>query len=109
MRRLREETRFMGKTNTVPLRFENHVFTVTPDFALVREIENELGSISALRETFSRTGWLASDLVTFTQILLQAAGKSVDYLLLGNAMLREGLMHYLVAAQVFLDMVLHAE
>src|ERR1700729_1769859 len=97
------------KTNTIPLRFENRVFIVTPDFTLVREIENELGSISALREHFLRTGWLVSDLVALVQMLLQAAGKPVDYLLLGNAMLREGLMHYLAAAQVFLDMVLHAE
>jgi hypothetical protein len=97
------------KTSSVPLRFENRLFIVKPEFTLVREIENELGSISALQENFSRNGWLVSDLVTLMQMLLQAAGKSVDFILLGNAMLREGLVQYLAAAQVFLDMVLHAE
>jgi hypothetical protein len=95
--------------NTIPLRFENRLFVIKPDFSLVREIENELGSISTLRENFLRNGWLVSDLVTLVQMLLQAAGRSVDYLLLGNAMLCEGLMDYLAAVQVFLDMVLHAE
>jgi hypothetical protein len=99
----------MTKTNTIPLRFENRMFVIKPDFSLVREIENELGSISALRENFLCNGWLVSDLVTLVQMLLQAAGRPVDYLLLGNAMLNEGLMHYLAAAQVFLDLVLHAE
>jgi hypothetical protein len=99
----------MANANTVPVRYENRVFIITPDFSLVREIENELGSISALRENFLRSGWLVSDLVTLMQMLLQAVGKPVDYILLGNAMLREGLAHYLAAAQVFLDMVLHAE
>jgi hypothetical protein len=98
-----------NKTNSIPLRFEQRVFTVTPDFTLIREIERELGGIAALKENFSHGGWLVSDLVSLTQILLQAAGKTVDYILLGNAMLKEGLLQYLAAAQVFLDMVLHAE
>ena len=99
----------MTKENTLPLRFENRLFTIRPDFSLVREIENELGSISALRENFLCNGWLVADLVALVQMLLQAAGRPVDYILLGNVMLREGLMHYLAAVQIFLDMVLHAE
>jgi hypothetical protein len=97
------------RKNTIPLRFEQRVFTVTPDFRLVREIEHELGSIATLKENFIRGNWLVSDLVALMQILLQAAGKTVDYILLGNTMLKEGLLQYLAAAQVFLDMVLHAE
>ena len=94
---------------TVPLRFENRVFVVAPDFALVREIEDELGSITALREDFARSDWHLCDLVTLVHMMLQAAGKTVDYIHLGNQMLEEGVMHYLAAAQVFLDLVLHAE
>jgi hypothetical protein len=109
MANLNEGKTMSEKQNTIPLRFENRVFIVAPDFILVREIENELGSISALRENFSRNGWLVSDLVALMQMLLQAAGKAVDYILLGNAMLHEGLAHYLSAARVFLDLVLHAE
>jgi hypothetical protein len=95
--------------NSIPLRFEQRVYTVTPDFTLIREIERELGGIAALKENFGCGGWLVSDLVSLMQMLLQAAGKTVDYILLGNAMLKEGLLQYLAAAQVFLDMVLHAE
>src|SRR4051812_29766716 len=97
------------RKNTIPLHFEQRVFTLTPDFMLVREIERELGSIAALKENFNCGGWLVSDLVVLMQMLLQAAGKTVDYVRLGNAMLKEGLLQYLAAAQVFLDMVLHAE
>lgn len=93
----------------VPLRFENRVFAVAPAFALVREIEDELGSIAALRDNFSHGGWQVTDLVTLVQMMLQSAGKTVDYVSLGNIMLHEGLMPYLSAAQVFLDMVLYAE
>ena len=113
MPRLMEEMRLPvnmeKRTGAVPIRLENRVFIVTPDFALVREIESELGSIAALQENFSRNGWLVCDLVALMQMLLQAAGKTVDYIILGNAMLREGLAHYLAAAQVFIDLVLHAE
>jgi hypothetical protein len=99
----------MTKINTLPLRFDSRVYTIVPNFTLIREIERELGGIAALKENFSRGSWLVTDLVALMQMLLQAAGKTVDYILLGNAMLKEGLLQYLAAAQVFLDMVLHAE
>src|SRR5262249_35833461 len=97
------------RKNSIPLRYEQRDYTVAPDFTLSREIERELGGIAALKENFRGGGWLVSDLVALMQMLLQAAGKTVDYVLLGNAMLKEGLLQYLAAAQVFLDMVLHAE
>ena len=95
--------------DTIPLRFENRLFTVKADFTLIREIENELGSISVLRDRFSGGSWTVSDLVTLVQMLLQAAGRTVDYLLLGNTMLREGVRDYLMTVQAFLDLVLNIE
>jgi hypothetical protein len=99
----------MDEKNTLPLRHENRFFLVRPDFLLVREIEGELGGLAALRERFLCNGWRVSDLVTLMQILLQAAGNTVDYVSLGDEMLRAGLPPYLAAAQAFLDIVLHAE
>lgn len=99
----------MDKTNSLPLRYGNRLFLVRPDFLLVREVEDELGSLPALQEKFSHNRWCVADLVTLTQMLLQAVGQTVDYVLLGNTMLREGLQHYLAAAQVFFDMVLYTE
>lgn len=110
MRRSQAETRSVDKKqNTVPLAFGNRVYHIAPGFRLVCSVEHELGGIVALRETFARHTWCVADLVTLTQMMLQSAGETVDYLLLGDAMLREGLMRYRAAAEVFLDMVLHAE
>lgn len=88
--------------NGAVLRFKNKVHIIHTDFALVREIEHELGSIAALQERFSDMSWEISDLVTLTHMMLQAAGETVDYLSLGNQMLREGLRPYLSTAQSFL-------
>ncbi len=95
--------------NGTPLRFGNRVYIVSPDFPLVREIEHELGSIAALLERFSQQSWEVSDLVTLTHMMLQSAGETVDYLRLGNTMLREGLGRYLSTAQSFLQLALYTE
>ncbi|MDE2337349.1 MAG: gene transfer agent family protein [Alphaproteobacteria bacterium] len=97
------------KNHSVPLKLESRVYAVAPAFALVREIEYELGGIAGLRARFSNDGWTVSDLVALSQMMLQAAGKTVDYAALGDLILKEGVAHYLSAAQVFLDMVLHGE
>ncbi len=97
------------KQNTVPLPFDGRIFHVAPDFSLVRQIERELGGIAALQESFARQDWFIADLVTLVHMMLQSAGETLDYVLLGNRMLREGLVQYHNAAQVFLNMVLHAE
>ncbi len=94
---------------TIPLKLDNKVYAVRPTFALVREIEVELGGVADLRAQFAGDGWRVSDLVALIQMMLQAAGRTVDYAALGNALLNEGVAHYLAAAQVFLDMVLHGE
>ena len=94
--------------NGVPLRFKNKVYAVNPVFELVREIEHELGGIAELEERFADMSWEVSDLVTLIHMMLQAAGETVDYLSLGNAMLKEGLGRYLSSAQSFLRLVLHA-
>ena len=74
--------------NRIPLRFKNRVYLINPDFGLVREIEHELGSAVQLLERLSRQDWKISELVTLTHMMLQAAGETVDYLFLGNQMLR---------------------
>jgi hypothetical protein len=92
-----------------PLRFKNRVFIVQPDFPLVREIEQELGSLAALQKRFSDMSWEISELVTLTHMMLASAGETVDYLHLGNTMLKEGLRHYLSTAQDFLRLALRTE
>lgn len=93
----------------VPLRFEDRVYAVQPDFNILREIEEELGGLPALQGRFSGDGWKVSDLVTLTHIMLQAAGKTIDYVLLGNRMVREGLDLYLPPARSFLQLALHSK
>lgn len=92
----------------IPLRFQNKVYIIRPDLRLVQEVENELGSLVSLRESFSCQSWKVSELVTLTHILLQAAGETVDYFILGNSMLKEGLERYLSTVLLFLQRTLHA-
>lgn len=92
--------------NGAALHFKNKVYVVHPDFFLVREIEYELGSVAALQERFSQMSWEISELITLTHMMLQAAGETVDYLSLGNLMIRDGLRPYLVSAQSFLQLVI---
>lgn len=90
----------------VSLRFKKNAYDITPDFALVREVERELGSITALDARFSGLDWNVADLVTLTQMMLQSAGETVDYVTLGNAMINRGLQHYLRAARAFLQLII---
>lgn len=99
----------MKSKKTVPLRLEGRVYAVTPSFVLVREIESELGSIAALAGQLASDAWRVSDLVVLVQMMLQSAGHTADYVALGEAMMKEGLAHYRAAAEVLLNMVLHAE
>ena len=95
--------------NGIPLRFKNRVYIICPDFRFVHEIEDELGGIPALQERMSQKDWKISELVALIHMMLQTAGETVDYLLLGNLMLKEGLDRYLAAARSFLQLVLHAQ
>ena len=86
--------------------FENHLYTVQPDMALVSEIESELGGIPALVAKLSSSDWSIGELVTLVQICLQAAGRSADYRALGNRMIADGLDAYLAAARAILCTIL---
>lgn len=79
---------------------------VVPDLTLIEEIEVELGNIFLLERSLSENAWRSGDLVTLTQILLQAAGEVVDYRALTETMLRTGLKHYVQAAQRVLRRVM---
>jgi len=68
-------------------------------FAQVLEIERELGSLPALKERFERQDWTVGELVTLTHMLRHG---DVDYMELGERMLREGLSRHLDAARDFL-------
>ncbi|MCK5519237.1 MAG: hypothetical protein KAI61_07470 [Alphaproteobacteria bacterium] len=94
---------------SVSVRLGNKVYIVSSDFDLMREIEHELGSVPALLDRFTQRSWKISELVTITHIMLQAAGETVDYISLGNRMLKEGLGHYLSSAQSFLRLSVHIE
>lgn len=95
--------------SSIALCFKNKVYLVQPDFELIREIEGELGSAILLLESFSQKSWKVSDLVTMVHMMLQAAGETVDYFLLGNQMLKEGVSRYLSAVLSFLQLVLQTK
>jgi hypothetical protein len=90
---------------TVSFSYRNQNFAVTPDMRLVIEIEQELGALAMLRQKFSACVWKVTDLVTLTQMMLSAAGTTVDYMELGNDMLRVGLAPFLRAVREMLEVV----
>lgn len=96
----------MPNKKTVMFSFDNRDYVLTPGFALVREIEEELGGISLLRGRFLQNRWEVSELVTLMQMMLQAAGETVDYDVLGGRMLEEGMGRYLVAVLSLFELVL---
>ena len=77
--------------NKIVIPYLDRNFNLTPDMRLVIEIEQELGALAMLRQKFSACVWKVTDLVTLTQMMLQAAGTTVDYMELGNDMLKAGL------------------
>jgi hypothetical protein len=90
----------------IQLCFMNRIHNIYPDFNLVREIEGELDSLKALQARLAGQSWGVAELVTLIHMLLSSAGESVDYLQLGNLMLKEGLSRYHAAALSFLQLVL---
>ncbi len=94
-------------TAQVAFNFENRVYKVNPSFDLVCEVEDELGSLSELLEEFSNDKWSVSDLTVLIHILLQAADKTVDFVELGDAMIKDDLNKYLNTAKDFLKLVLN--
>ena len=95
----------MSAQHTV-LSFGNRVYRIFPDMGLVCDIEDELGGVAGLAEKFSGQQWKVSELASLIHMMLQSAGQSVDYRLLGNRMMTEGLAPYAAAAQNFLKQIL---
>lgn len=89
--------------------FDGRIYRVRPTPGLVREIEEELGGIPALAEGFAGTGWTAGALVALVQMMLQAAGRTVDYDALLMHMLEAGLGVFALRAAGFLNLILDGE
>lgn len=87
----------------IGLTYAARCFVVHPDMRLVTEIEGELGGMPALKQKFDTDGWTVTELVALVQMLLQQAGTPVDFIELGNRMLKDGLMPYMGTVQKFLQ------
>jgi hypothetical protein len=93
-------------TDYVQIRFDHKIYTIAPEMGIIADIEDELSGVALLLQKFSHQEWKVSELVTVVQMLLQAAGQTVDYRLLGNQMIADGLGQYLSAVVAFLRLVL---
>ncbi len=90
----------------IALSFANRVYKVAPDMRLVADIESELGGVDNLLFRFNNGFWKVSDLVSLVHMMLNAAGKTVDYMDLGDKMIEEGLESYLGTARSFLRKII---
>ena len=93
----------------VAIAFDNRVYRISPGMRLVCEIEDELGPLPLLHERLATDMFSLSELVALTQMLLQAAGRMVDYIELGDRMLQEGIAAHALAARKFIDLAIDGE
>lgn len=84
------------------LTFEDRAYEIDSKFEIICEIEEELGAVSELVERFARDKWAISELVTIIHIILSSVGRNVDYVELGNKILKEGVSAYLKFIKRFL-------
>ena len=95
--------------NIFSIRFNGKLHAIPVDFGLVQEIERELGGLVSVCVRFSGENWSVTELVTLMQMLLQAAGETVDYFYLGETIMKEGIARYLSSARAFLKLILDSE
>lgn len=81
-------------TATAVLGYAQRLYRVTLDFVAIGEIEDEIGSISALYARLTNGGWMAGELATVCHILLARAGCHCDYMALGQDMVACGFERY---------------
>jgi|GEM_PF-6981432 len=91
----------------IAINFDSKSYYVEPKFEVICEIEEELGATPELLVKFTRDQWKVSELVTLMHIILSYAGKTVDYVELGNSMMTEGLAVYLNFANKFLKSIIY--
>lgn len=89
--------------NMLRIRIGGVQHAVRPDMSLLLQIEQELGALPALAQTFRGQGWHVADLVSLLHIILQHSGKTPDYLVLGNLVLQNGLDEAHRMALAFFD------
>jgi Phage tail tube protein, GTA-gp10 len=85
---------------------DGRMYKIAPAARTVFEIEEALGGICALAARLDRGDWTAGELVTLQHILLQCAGRDVDYMVLAEAMIARGLKKHVDEALGVLRAVL---
>lgn len=97
-------------TSAAVLGYAQRLYRVALDFAVIGEIEDEIGSINMLHSRLMNGGWTAGELVTVCHILLARAGCSCDYMALGQDMVNCGFEHYRsVVAQLLGEVLVTGE
>ncbi len=94
------------KERYTALSFADRIYKVAPDMRLVADIESELGGVDNLLFRFNNGFWKVSDLVSLVHMMLQAAGKTVDYMDLGDKMIEDGLDGYLASVRTLLGKII---
>lgn len=91
---------------TISLQFKNNLYTIKLTMQLVGDIEYELGSIKNLQFRLLHDLWKISDVVSLTHMMLASAGKNIDYAVLGDSMLQDGMERYKAQALLVLNKIL---
>lgn len=80
----------MMQRPVVALTYQGCAYLIEPDIMTWLEIEDETGSLNALRTRLTAGDWRFSELLTVVQMLLAAAGCACDYRCLGDEIAAHG-------------------
>lgn len=94
---------------TATVAFDGHDYPVYVDMSLICEIEQEIGSLKNLQFRLQNGFWKVTEIVTLMHILLASCGRTVDYMELGDRILREGVGLYRQRLGVLLSGILGVE
>lgn len=89
--------------------YGGRVYRIAPSMGLLLEVEEELGPAPDLAARLGDGSWRAGEVVALYHIFLQTAGKTADYMALGDEMMQQGLAARAAEAARFFNHILNGE
>lgn len=83
--------------------YQNRVYKISPGAVIAAEIEEEIAPIPDLAARFANGKWCVRELMILIHMMLESAGRSTDFMALGEQMVADGLGPYRAAAAKFLN------
>lgn len=86
--------------------FDQKTYDILPSARLLLDIEDELGSLPALYARLNSDSWTAGDIVSAFHMMLESAGRSIDFMELAGRLFADGISTYRQILRQFLSIAL---